>query len=169
MRSGLPAQRRQRRRAPRGSGGFAPLRLGAVALDLSAQAGCPTACVPAVFHPGTSDVVVGVDRSAATQPALEFGFAVAQSDGRRLRAIHATPGGVSGSDSQVLSDALGRLAREVPGRAGLRRPPPGKSRQRRKRRRNVLAGVNADTASEHYWDVGLIRSNLVASPSRRFP
>jgi hypothetical protein len=34
---------------------------------------------------------------------------------------------------------------------------------------NVLAGVNADTASEHYWDVGLIRSNLVASPSRRFP
>lgn len=75
----------------RGHGGFASLLLGSTSVHVTAHAGCPVVVVP--HHetaPGTAEgpVLVGVDGSPASTPALEFAFERAQRRGVGLVAVH---------------------------------------------------------------------------------
>lgn len=78
----------------RGRGGVTGLLLGSVSLHLVTTAPTPVVVVRAVRPGGTAGgpfaghVVVGVDGSAASAAALEFGFAEAERRGRPLAAVH---------------------------------------------------------------------------------
>ncbi|HEY9474778.1 MAG TPA: universal stress protein [Mycobacteriales bacterium] len=78
----------------RGRGGVVGLMLGSVGLNLSIRAPGPVVVVrpspPAVGWAGTfaGHVVVGVDGSAGSTAALEFGFAEAERRNRPLAAVH---------------------------------------------------------------------------------
>jgi nucleotide-binding universal stress UspA family protein len=76
----------------RGTGGFADLVIGSTALHVAAHGQCPVIAVPApdeeaaLLHRG---VVVGVDGSAVSEPAIEFAFEAAADLGEPLTAAHA--------------------------------------------------------------------------------
>ncbi|BFU44527.1 universal stress protein [Krasilnikovia sp. MM14-A1004] len=67
--------------------------LGSVSVAVSAHAHCPVVVVRGATDPA-APVVVGVDDSDCTPPALAFAFAQAAARGTALRAVHAwTPPG----------------------------------------------------------------------------
>ncbi|GAB1640351.1 universal stress protein [Krasilnikovia sp. MM14-A1259] len=71
----------------RGHGAVGSL-LGSVSVAVSAHARCPVVVVRGESDPA-APVVVGVDGSDCTPPALEFAFAQAAARGTGLRAVHA--------------------------------------------------------------------------------
>jgi nucleotide-binding universal stress UspA family protein len=76
----------------RGTGGFTDLVVGSTTLHVAGHAECPVIAVPApdeeaaLPHQG---VVVGVDGSAVSEPAIEFAFETAADLGESLTALHA--------------------------------------------------------------------------------
>lgn len=74
----------------RGYGGFTRLLLGSTAVDVTANAACPVAVIPARDDSSStlSDVVVGVDESEGSERALEFAFSRAAQRRARLVAVH---------------------------------------------------------------------------------
>jgi nucleotide-binding universal stress UspA family protein len=74
----------------RGHGGFERLLLGSTAVEVTAQADCPVAVVPAGddVSSRSSDVVVGVDESEGSERALEFAFRRAVQRQVGLVALH---------------------------------------------------------------------------------
>ncbi|WP_327686439.1 universal stress protein [Streptomyces sp. NBC_00467] len=72
----------------RGTGGFLELLLGSTAVHLSAHAHCPVMVVRGRPDPA-GPVVVAVDSSPQSQPALAFAFAEAALRGADLLALHA--------------------------------------------------------------------------------
>ena len=75
----------------RGTGGFAELLVGSTTLRVAAHARCPVIAVPApdeeaFAHRG---VVVGVDGSAVSEPAIEYAFEAAADLQEPLTAVHA--------------------------------------------------------------------------------
>jgi len=75
----------------RGTGGFADLLLGSTTLHVAAHARCPVIAVPApdeeaFAHRG---VVVGVDGSAVSEPAIRYAFEAAADLAEPLTALHA--------------------------------------------------------------------------------
>jgi nucleotide-binding universal stress UspA family protein len=77
----------------RGYGGFAGLLIGSVSLQVAAHARCPVLVVRgsqanAAAVPGEGPVLVGVDGSADSVSALEFGFAEAARREVALLAVH---------------------------------------------------------------------------------
>ncbi len=86
----------------RGLGGFRGLLLGSVALALAAHAHCPV-----LIHRGErgtpgGDVVVGVDGSAAGDPAVGFAFEEAERRGTGLLALHTWTGPTSTGPGDML-------------------------------------------------------------------
>ncbi|WUH89520.1 universal stress protein [Streptomyces sp. NBC_00433] len=75
----------------RGTGGFAGLRLGSVALGVAGAAPCPVALVPApvLADDRVPEVVVGVDAHNPDGKALDLAFDAARLGRARLRAVHA--------------------------------------------------------------------------------
>ena len=75
----------------RGGGVFTDLVLGSTAVQTASLAACPVLVVPAALPadlPGHG-VVVGVDGSARSLPALDFAFRTASLYGEPLIAVHA--------------------------------------------------------------------------------
>jgi nucleotide-binding universal stress UspA family protein len=77
----------------RGHGGFTGLLVGAVATQLAAHAHCPVIVVrqgtdPSAIAATTHPVVVGVDGSERSWPAIRFAFEEAANRGVSLTAIH---------------------------------------------------------------------------------
>jgi nucleotide-binding universal stress UspA family protein len=76
----------------RGTGGFADLLVGSTTLHVAAHAECPVVAVrapdeeTALLHRG---VVVGVDGSAVSEPAIGYAFEAASDLGEPLTAVHA--------------------------------------------------------------------------------
>ncbi|MFD6230275.1 universal stress protein [Streptomyces sp. NPDC060232] len=98
----------------RGIGGFVGLLVGSTAVHLAAHGRCPVLVVRAG---GDEDgpVVVGVDGSAAGEPAIEFAFMEAALRGARLSAIHAwtlwnAPPSEIHEDADTYTDPPGELA-----------------------------------------------------------
>lgn len=75
----------------RGTGGFAGLRLGSVALGVAAAAPCSVVLVPAPVPADdrVPEVVVGVDARSPDGRALDLAFDAARLQKARLRAVHA--------------------------------------------------------------------------------
>ncbi|KAA2261837.1 universal stress protein [Solihabitans fulvus] len=73
---------------------LAELTLGSVSADLVRTSGCPVVAVHGVGEEG-GPVVVGVDGTALSEPAVEFAFAFAARRGLAVRAVHAWRGGPS--------------------------------------------------------------------------
>ena len=73
----------------RGGGGFPRLRIGSVSLWVSQHAECPTVVVrPGAVDDATAPILVGTDTSEVSANALDFAFAQASFQGRRLVVIH---------------------------------------------------------------------------------
>lgn len=72
----------------RGIGGFVELLLGAVATAITAKAECPVVVVRDVEPRDTGPVVVGVDGSPLSDPALDFALDAARATGAELVAVH---------------------------------------------------------------------------------
>ncbi len=75
----------------RGTGGFADLLVGSTTLHVAAHARCPVVAVPAPdevasLHRG---VVVGVDGSPVSEPAIEYAFQAAADIDEPLTAVHS--------------------------------------------------------------------------------
>lgn len=75
----------------RGTGGFADLLVGSTTLHVAAHARCPVVAVPAPDEVASPQhgVVVGVDGSAVSEPAIEYAFQAAADLGEPLTALHA--------------------------------------------------------------------------------
>ncbi|GAT69520.1 universal stress protein UspA [Planomonospora sphaerica] len=73
----------------RGTGGFAGLVLGSVALSLAGHAVCPVVVVRAPARTVHGVIVVGFDDSGCSQAAVEYAFVQARLRRCRLRALHA--------------------------------------------------------------------------------
>lgn len=77
----------------RGHGTLARALLGSVSTGLAHHAHCPVAIIhdedPLMPHPSQAPVVVGVDGSPASEPALEVAFEQASFRGVELVAVHA--------------------------------------------------------------------------------
>jgi nucleotide-binding universal stress UspA family protein len=72
----------------RGLGGFSGLLLGSVGVDLSAHAACPVLVARGRPNPD-GNVLLGVDGSPASEPAVGFAFEEAALRGADLTALHA--------------------------------------------------------------------------------
>jgi nucleotide-binding universal stress UspA family protein len=72
----------------RGVGGFAGLFAGSVSIAAAASARCPVVVVRGTPTPD-GPVVVGVDGSPVSEPALSFAFTAASARGSGLVAVHA--------------------------------------------------------------------------------
>lgn len=72
----------------RGEGGFPGLTIGSVGAQVAAHARCPVLVVRDAAQPD-GPVVVGVDGSDASEPAIGFAFEQASDRGARLVALHA--------------------------------------------------------------------------------
>ncbi|MFC7658960.1 universal stress protein [Pseudonocardia benzenivorans] len=72
----------------RGVGGFAGLFAGSVSIAAAASAHCPVVVVRGTPMPD-GPVVVGVDGSPVSEPALSFAFTAASARGSGLVAVHA--------------------------------------------------------------------------------
>ncbi len=73
----------------RGTGGFAGLMLGSVAIAACDNAACPVAAVPVPDRPAAAGVLVGVDGSPDAEAAIEFAFEEASLREVDLDAVHA--------------------------------------------------------------------------------
>lgn len=75
----------------RGSGGFADMLIGSTTLHVASHARCPVVAVPASADESAtrSGVVVGVDGSAVSEPAIAYAFDAAADRGTALTAVHA--------------------------------------------------------------------------------
>jgi nucleotide-binding universal stress UspA family protein len=78
----------------RGFGGFTGLVVGSTALRLAAHAHCPVVVVPASSTPGDGGggIVVGIDESGDSDPALRFAFSESALLGEPLTVVHAWHG-----------------------------------------------------------------------------
>jgi nucleotide-binding universal stress UspA family protein len=72
----------------RGLGGFAGMLLGSTSATVTQHAVCPVVVVHGQGAP-TGPVVVGLDGSAASEPALGYAVQAAARAGATLRAVHA--------------------------------------------------------------------------------
>jgi len=103
----------------RGMDAFGALVLGSTAMQVATHASCPTVVVPSdgrgrSWGPEAGRVVVGVDSSPSSDPAIAFAFEEAGLLGVGLTAVHAweapffdTPGGKGGAvPRHVLQDDL---------------------------------------------------------------
>lgn len=72
----------------RGLGGFSGLLVGSVAVELASHADCPVLIARGVAMP-TGPVAVGVDGSAANDPAVGYAFEAAALRNATLLALHA--------------------------------------------------------------------------------
>ncbi|WP_455355707.1 universal stress protein [Streptomyces sp. SYSU K217416] len=103
----------------RGSGGFARLPLGSVSWQVATHADCPVVVVRpgGTSAPPENRVVVGVDVSDVSGPALDLAFAEAELRGARLEMLHASfhLGQMPGGPGMVVPDfdAFDNAAREV--------------------------------------------------------
>ncbi|HCT79685.1 MAG TPA: universal stress protein UspA [Micromonosporaceae bacterium] len=84
----------------RGHGGFHDLLLGSTSLHTAMHAKCPVTVVRPPRHeephPDAVDrIVVGVDGSPHSEPALEFAFEEAELTGRGITAVHAWQGDIT--------------------------------------------------------------------------
>ncbi|MFR9775125.1 universal stress protein [Micromonospora sp. MS34] len=97
----------------RGLGGFAALVVGSVAIQVAAYADCPVLVARGAGRPA-GPVVVGVDGSARSRPAVEFAAEEASVRGARLHAVHAYthPVSVGPGDMQPLVYEEGQLRGE---------------------------------------------------------
>jgi nucleotide-binding universal stress UspA family protein len=96
----------------RGADGFQELLLGSVAGKLAAHARCPV--MVARGRAGGDDVVVGVDGSAAADPAIGFAFAEADLRHAPVLALHAATGPqFSGPSDALVYDWCAEEARAV--------------------------------------------------------
>ncbi|MEU8102964.1 universal stress protein [Nonomuraea muscovyensis] len=73
----------------RGHGGFAGALLGSVSGHVAGRARCPVVVVRGAPQQARGQVVVGVDDSQESEPALRYAFEQAMLRGATLRAIHA--------------------------------------------------------------------------------
>ena len=73
----------------RGHGGFRGLLLGSVSGQVAAHAACAVAVVRGQSVAAPTDVVVGIDGSAAAESALAYAFAAASARGLGIVAVHA--------------------------------------------------------------------------------
>jgi nucleotide-binding universal stress UspA family protein len=85
----------------RGHGGFTGLLAGSVAVQLSAHATCPVLVARGRTDP-TGDVLVGVDGSPASEPAVGFAFEEAALRGVDLTALHAWTDPFSTGPGEIL-------------------------------------------------------------------
>ncbi|GAA3560480.1 universal stress protein [Nonomuraea rosea] len=72
----------------RGRGGLAGALLGSVSEHVAGQAGCPVVVVHGDPRPRFGEVVVGVDDSPESRPALAYAFEQAALRGNTLRALY---------------------------------------------------------------------------------
>jgi nucleotide-binding universal stress UspA family protein len=106
----------------RGLGGFRGLILGSVGVQVATHAHCPTVVLRGEPSPAADCVVVGIDNSPLSAPALEFAFDFASRHGLRLLAVHAwdvaprdvlgTTATVPVSNLQELGETEERMASE---------------------------------------------------------
>ena len=73
----------------RGLGGFRGLILGSVGVQVATHSQCPTVVLRGEPSSSADCVVVGIDNSPLSAPALEFAFDFASRHGLRLLAVHA--------------------------------------------------------------------------------
>ena len=73
----------------RGLGGFAGLLIGSTATGLAAHADCPVVVVREDHARQTGPIVVGVDRTPLSEPAIAFAFEEASLRGAPLVVVHA--------------------------------------------------------------------------------
>jgi len=91
--------------ADRGLGGVSGLLLGSVAAGLGAHARCPLVVVRGVPDPEPgAPIVVGVDGSPLSEPALAFAYEAAAVRGVALEAVHAWREVVGDLDVATLLD-----------------------------------------------------------------
>ncbi|HZF90662.1 universal stress protein [Streptomyces sp.] len=132
----------------RGTGGFVGLRVGSTAVHLVAHGRCPVLVVreqPCVGGP----VVLGVDGSAAGEPAVDFAFATAERRKAPLVALHAwttwnapmpapqdasapyanPPGALAEAEETLLSEALAGYRERYPGVVVEHRVVHGRTRE----------------------------------------
>jgi nucleotide-binding universal stress UspA family protein len=137
----------------RGTGGFAGLMLGSVAIAVCDNAECPVASVPVPGRPAAAGVLVGVDGSPDAEAAIEFAFEEASLREVDLDAVHAWASPTSTGPGDItpvvyelddLADEEARLLSEV--LAGWREKYP-----------EVL--VNAENVRGHAAGVLVERSN----------
>ena len=106
----------------RGLGGFRGLILGSVGVQVATHAHCPTVVLRGEPSAAADCVVVGIDNSPLSAPALEFAFDFASRHGLRLLAVHAwdvapqdvlgTTATVPVSNLQELGETEERMASE---------------------------------------------------------
>jgi nucleotide-binding universal stress UspA family protein len=106
----------------RGLGGFRGLILGSVGVQVATHAHCPTVVLRGEPTSAADCVVVGIDNSPLSAPALEFAFDFASRHGLRLLAVHAwdisahdvlgTTATVPVSNLQELGETEERMASE---------------------------------------------------------
>lgn len=85
----------------RGLGGFAGLLAGSVAAQLAAHATGPVLVARGTVHQD-GPVVLGVDGSPASDPAVAFAFEEAAVRGNRLTAVHAWHHPVTGGPGELI-------------------------------------------------------------------
>ncbi|MGH8881318.1 MAG: universal stress protein, partial [Stackebrandtia sp.] len=125
----------------RGRGGFSDLLLGSTSSQVAVHAECPVVVVrPPHGEPGAyrGKIVVGVDDSMTSQPALAFGFDEASRRGVSLVAIHvfahpdprhADPDRVVAEESRMLAEALAGWQGRYPDVKVVKVVKPGSARR----------------------------------------
>jgi len=90
----------------RGLGGFSGLLVGSVAVQLVAHAACPVLVARGTADPA-APVLLGVDGSPSSDPAVGFAFEEASLRGVPLTAVHAWAGPVSCGPGDMLPTRRG--------------------------------------------------------------
>ncbi|MFG1688963.1 universal stress protein [Nonomuraea sp. NPDC049269] len=112
----------------RGLGGFAGALLGSVSTHVAGRVRCPVVVVRDDHRPVLGEIVVGVDDSPQSEPALAYAFRQAEVRGSVLRVVHAwqlpvhafAPEVVYGMDEvriaqyQVVRDRLETFRKDYP-------------------------------------------------------